>query len=187
MTKRFLRAAVVSLALVAGVGGAAAQEPPPAAQPQGRIGPDLAPAEVQRLFDAYAIVQAQEMLTLTDAQYAQFLTRLKALQEMRRRNQQARNTILLDLRRMTQPGVPADEPTIRERLRMLYDLDARAAADLRKGYEAIDQVLDVRQQARFRVLEERLERQKLELLLRARQGQRPQVPGRRLPQRPPAM
>ena len=39
--------------------------------------------------------------------------------------------------------------------------------------EAVDQVLDLRQQARFRVFEEQMERRKVELLLRARQANRP--------------
>ena len=47
----------------------------------GLSGGDFTPLEVQRLFDAYALVQAQEMLELSDAQYAQFLTELKALQK----------------------------------------------------------------------------------------------------------
>jgi len=44
---------------------------------------------------------------------------------------------------------------------------------LRKGYSSVDEVLDLRQQARFRVFEERIERRKLELLMRARQQNRP--------------
>jgi hypothetical protein len=35
---------------------------------------------------------------------------------------------------------------------------------------ALDEILDVRQQARFRLLEEQLERRKIDLLQRARQG-----------------
>ena len=35
---------------------------------------------------------------------------------------------------------------------------------------AIDQVLDLRQQARFRVFEEQMDRRKLELVMRARQA-----------------
>ena len=37
-------------------------------------------------------------------------------------------------------------------------------------YDALDEVLDARQQARFRIFEERLEARKLDLLMRARQG-----------------
>ena len=49
-------------------------------------------------------------------------------------------------------------------------LDARSAADIKKAYDAIDQILDLRQQAKFRVFEENMERRKLELVTRARQA-----------------
>ena len=41
-----------------------------------------------------------------------------------------------------------------------------------KAYDAIDQVLDLRQQAQFRVFEEQMERRKIELVTRARQANR---------------
>ena len=62
---------------------------------------------------------------------------------------------------------------MRERLKALDELDARAATELAKAYEAINQVLDVRQQAKFRVFEENMENRKLELVMRARQANRP--------------
>ncbi len=40
---------------------------------------DMTPAQVQRLFEAYELVQAEEMLDLTDEQYPQFVARLNAL------------------------------------------------------------------------------------------------------------
>jgi hypothetical protein len=54
----------------------------------------------------------------------------------------------------------------------LREADERGAAELKRAYEAVDETLDVRQQARFRVFEERMEQQKLELLMRARQNAR---------------
>ena len=66
----------------------------------------------------------------------------------------------------------ADEASITARLKLLRDEDERAAADLRRGYDAIDETLDITQQARFRIFEERMEQQKLELLTRARQNAR---------------
>jgi hypothetical protein len=152
------------------------------AAPQGRPSPDslppsgLNPAEVARLLDAYVLVQAQESLQLSDTQYGQFVSRMKTLQEVRRRNQQARQRILQDLGRLAgQANQPAsDEGAIRERLKALADHDERAAAELRQAYEALDGVLDVRQRARFRIFEERMERHKLELLMKARQAHRAQ-------------
>jgi hypothetical protein len=133
------------------------------------------------MLDAYALVQAETALELRDGQYGEFVTRLKRLQETRRRNQQDRNRQIQDLRRMTQPrgaaGPPQqppakreDDSVIAERLKALKEHDARAAAELSRAYDALDEILDVRQQARFRAFEENLERRKIDLLMRARRG-----------------
>jgi len=70
---------------------ASAQEPQSAPQRPPAQAPATEPAqptaaEVQVLFDAMVVVQAQKALSLTDAQYPQFVGRLKALQDTRRRN-----------------------------------------------------------------------------------------------------
>ena len=153
---------------------------------------DLSRAEIQRLFDAYLVMEAQQALGLTDQQYPQFLTRLKTLQDTRRRNQQERNQLMGQLQRLTNPRQPGrgDEAQMKERLTALHDLEARNAAEMRKAYAALDEVLEVRQQARFRVFEEQIERRKIELLTRARQQNRPnqqgpaQGPARRPPPQP---
>lgn len=123
------------------------------------------------MLDAYAVVQAQEALQLNDSQYAPFVGRLKKLQETRRRNQQAHNQIIQELRRLAGPQVTAavDEVAIRDRLKALHDLDDRSALELRRAYDAVDEILDLRQQARFRMFEDMIERRKLDLLMRARQ------------------
>ena len=132
----------------------------------------LSPGEVVAMLDAYAVVQAQDALQLNDTQYGPFVGRLKKLQETRRRNQQARNQIIQELRRLAGPQATAlsDEAAIRERLKALRELDDRSALEIRHTYDALDEVLDVRQQARFRIFEEQIERRKLDLLMRARQG-----------------
>ena len=128
-------------------------------------------AELQRLFDAYTVMQAQEALQLDDAQFGQFLPKLKALQDTRRRNEVARNQLVAELGRMTAPGTAGfDEAAVKERMRALLDLEVRAAEELRRAYDTIDQQLDVRRQARFRVFEQNMERRKLQLMLRARRG-----------------
>jgi hypothetical protein len=149
----------------------------PAPMPEGPppLGPggNFSPAEIQRLFDAYALVQAQETLRLDDQRYGQFVSRLKVLQETRRRLQQERQRRLQELLRLSNQPDPVDENLLRDRVRALADHDERASAEVRKAYDGVDQVLDVRQQARFRVFEEQMERRKLELLMRARQANRP--------------
>jgi hypothetical protein len=129
--------------------------------------PALTNAELIDMLDTYAIVQAQKALELGDAQYGQFVTRLKRLHQVRRQNTRIRNQILQDLRQLTRSPT-TDDQTLRARMKALDEHDARAAAELRRAYDAMDEVLDARQQARFRLFEERLERQKLDLLMRAR-------------------
>jgi hypothetical protein len=176
MTRFGISALVLLLALAGPVAGAQ-----PAAE-----GGRMTPAQVQQLFDAMLVMQAQDALGLNETQYAQFLTRLRALQETRRRHQQQRNKLLNDLQRLTSPrtALPADaDAQIRERLKTLQELEDRLAAETRRGYDAIDAVLDVRQQARFRVFEEQIERRKLELVSRARQNPNRASPPRRPPGR----
>ena len=149
------------------------------AQPPGRAGrgaagaenPGVSPAEVQKMFDAYALMQAQEQLKIGDEQFAQFLTRYKALQDLRRRHLQERARVVMEMRQMLNRPDP-DDAQLKERTKTLQDLDARSSVDIRKAYDAIDQILDVRQQAKFRVFEELMERRKLELVTRARQANR---------------
>jgi hypothetical protein len=177
-----LAATFLSTALFAATPAAAQQQLPPAPAPvPGAAAGDPAPlsaGQIQRWFEAYTVLQAQDALKLSEAQYGKFVTRLKSLQETRRRHQQARNQILSELRKLTnpQPGataaVAADDGQIAERLRALRDEDDRGTAELRKSYEGVDETLDLHQQARFRVFEERMEQQKLELLMRARQNAR---------------
>ena len=160
--------------------------PPPGGGPlPGLDNGDLSRGEIQRLFDAYLVMEAQQALALTDQQYPQFLTRLKTVQDTRRRNQQERNQLMGQLQRLTNPRQPGrgDEAQIKERLTALQELESRNAAEMRKAYNALDEVLDVRQQARFRVFEEQIERRKIELLTRARQQNRPNQQG---PNQPPA-
>lgn len=141
---------------------------------QGQRRDPMSAAEVIRILDSYALVQVQQALQLDDSQYAGFVTRLKTLQELRRRNQQARNQALGELRRLSGPQarLPIDEAAVTDRLKALRALDDRAAGELRAAYDALDEVLTVRQRARFRLFEEQLERRKLDLIMRARQGAR---------------
>jgi len=132
--------------------------------------PAITPAEVQRMFDAWALVQAQDALNLSEAQYGPFVTKLKALQDTQRRHQQARMQLLADLRR-TLNGTGA-EGTVRDKLKSLREEEDRSAADIRRAADEVDTVLSVEQQARFRLFEERMEARKLELLLKARQNAR---------------
>jgi len=133
--------------------------------------PAVTPNEIQRMFDAYALVQAQDQLHLNDDQYARFLVRFKSLQEVRRRALQEHTRLIGELRRLLMQGQP-DETQLKERMQELQEVDSRAVADVKKAYDGLDQVLDVKQQAHLRVFEEQMERRKIELITRARQANR---------------
>ena len=124
------------------------------------------------MFDSYALIQAQDQLKISDEKFPQFLSRFKALQDVRRRNLIERLRIVQELRRLSNDP-QSDETQMKERLKVLDELDARTQGEVTKAFDAINQVLDVRQQAKFRVFEENMERRKLELVTRARQANRP--------------
>ena len=167
------RAAIIGVLALALAPSAAAQRgraqrPGPA---DGADAPIGSPAEIQRMFDSYALIQAQDFLKISDEKFPQFLTRFKTLQDTRRRNMQERFRIVQELRRLSNASQP-DDTQMMDRLKALDDLDARTQVEVARGYESINQVLDVRQQAKFRVFEENMERRKLELVTRARQANR---------------
>jgi hypothetical protein len=139
----------------------------------------ITPAQIQKWFEAFTVLQAQDRLQLSEAQYFKFVQRLRALQETRWNHQQAHQRILNDLRKLTNPQAGSnDEAAIAERLKALRDEDAAAVVDVNKAYDAVDETLDMRQQALFRIFEDQVEQQKLELLIRARQNARALARGR---------
>lgn len=174
---RLLTPAVVLTIALVQAAGVSAQDRPAPADRGGRGGQVVRPAELAAMLDAYTLMQAQNALQLSDEQYGPFVTRLKRLQENRRRNTQIRNRLLQELRTMTGQNATADDNVLKEKLRALREHNLQAAAALQRDSEAIDEILDVRQQARFRLLEERVERQKLDLLMRSRRAVTP-APGR---------
>lgn len=172
-----MRATMLVAVLMLGEGGggaavAAQQAPAPAVAAPDADAQGVSAGEIQRLYDAYALVQAQDALQLSDEHYVRFVARLKALQETRRRHFVTRNRILQDLRRLTNESTAADEAALRDRLKALRDEEERGAAELRQAQDGVDELLDVRQQAKFRLFEEQMDRKRLDLLMRARQNVR---------------
>jgi Spy/CpxP family protein refolding chaperone len=176
---RPLICAVLLTASLAPIAPVYAQAPPNGTAEE----PTVTPFELQRLFDSYALLQAQDQLKISDEQYGRFLPRFKALQDVRRQMLQQRARALAEIRRMLADS-STDEAQIKDRLKQLQDIESRGQADVRKASDAIDQVLDLRQQAQFRIFEEQMERRKIELVTRARQANRanrPQRQGERVP------
>jgi hypothetical protein len=165
MKTQRLALACLTLLCAAVTVGAYAQQPDGARRGRGRP----TPAEVQELFDRYTLTQAREVLQLSDAQATDFESRMKQLHQTRRRNHQERLQLLRQLNRiLDEPKI--DEAELRRALQVLDEHDGRAAAELKSAYAAVDEVLDLRQRARYRLLEERLEQRKFDLLMRARQN-----------------
>lgn len=123
----------------------------------------VAPGELQRLFDAYFVANIQDALGLSDDQYSQIIPMLKHLQQVRREHQQRRRDGLRELRQLS-VSAGSDDAQLREHLKVLADVDERFAQEQRKVVAGIDGLLNVRQQARFRVYEEEMERRKLDLI-----------------------
>lgn len=149
---------------------------------------DLSAGEIQQLFDAMLLMQAQKVLALDEAQMARFVPRLQDLQGTRRRAQRERAQVIAELQRLSAQRADEEstqnEAALAKSLDALKALDAKSHADLRRAYDAVDEVLTPWQRARFRVLEEQIERRKLDLISRARQAtDRPA--GRVPPRRPP--
>jgi hypothetical protein len=177
LTKQMPRARQFFLTIAIAI-GALAMVPLSVQAAQGRATPapgpaedTVTPAEIQRLFDAYVVMQAQQALQLSDDQFPRFLARVKTLQDVRRKGQAQRNRLLQELRRLSQ--TTGQDESLRTQLKALSDLDARVETEVRQALEGVDQVLDLRQQARFRLFEEQMERRKVDLLMRARQANRP--------------
>jgi len=177
---RCLPALALALAMMPAVAvpAAAAQGRERPLRPNAKAGAALedagvTPAEIQRMFDSYALMQAQEQLKISDDQFPKFLPRFKALQDVRRQGLMQRTRVLSVLRQMLNAPQPPDEGQLRDHLKQLDEIESRTNAEAKKALDAIDQVLDVRQQAKFRVFEENMERRKLELVTRARQANRP--------------
>lgn len=137
-----------------------------AAQQARSEGAAVDPTELARLFDAYTVMQAQEVLDLDETRFGPFVSRLRALQELRRRHLRERAVVLRGMRQLLQ--TPGNDAQLQEKLDALARLDATTRADELKARDAVDEILDVRQRARFRLLEQQLELRKLELVNRAR-------------------
>jgi hypothetical protein len=179
MTHRTLRTILVLVALTCIVPPVAAQD----GQRRSRPGQDT-PTSIDdaalstkdsialaNALDQYAMVQAQRTLELSEPQYAQFVPLLRELQQLKRKNFQARNRLLQELRRQVRGrgGQPeADDATLTATLQKLRENEERAAGELKTAYEALDAVMTPRQRARFRLFEEQIEARKLELLMNAR-------------------
>lgn len=132
-------------------------------------GPGVPVHELQQMFDAFALVQAQQVLQLSDEQYQRFFVRMNRLQELRRQHTRQRMRLINELKRMAGPQGTAGDDALTAQIAALDALDAKFSAELRGARAAIDEALTVRQRAAFRFFQEDMERRKIDFLTRARQ------------------
>jgi hypothetical protein len=188
--KRVLRTTrnLLLACVIAGVSSAqamASQDPPRQAAPGGRQGgqrgrlpaarPGMPVPQLQAMFDAYALVQAQRALQLSNDQYDRFVSRMTRLQDVRRKHMQQRMRLLGELRRKWRPET--EEAELVTLTKQIDDLDATFDTEQRTARRAVDEVLTPRQGAFLRFFEEDMERQKIDFITRSRQNPVP-APGR---------
>jgi hypothetical protein len=146
-------------------GGVRSRQEPPSAE--GRT-----VAEVEQLFDAYVARQARQFLRLTPDQMRDFGPRLRQLQMTRRRTARQRQMLLRELNDLTRAPGAQDDEAVAAKMAALDQQSLTASQQLRAAYQAVEEVLTVQQRGRLRVFEQQMERQKLELMARAREAAR---------------
>jgi hypothetical protein len=149
------------------------QRPPDQVPPRGgraagtgREAGGLRPEDVQAVLDGAEIAMAEKQIAPSDSQYAPFIQGLRKLQVARRQHLMQRQRLLGELRRLMNQQ-EADEAAIDAQTKKLDEMERQSYAATQDALAVIDSVLDVRQRARFRLLEEQLEARKLQLLSRA--------------------
>lgn len=140
--------------------GPRAQPQRPALPPLGR---GMNAMQLQQYLDAVALTQSREHLKMTDDQYGAFAPRLLRLQNLRRRLMQARRQAMGELNQLLSADSPNDEAII-AKVKAFDETNRRGGEELVKAFQELDAVLTPWQRGRFRVLEEQMERRKLELL-----------------------
>lgn len=155
------------------VQGAVPRGNPPAADPATPQGEPITPAYIQAMFEAMTLMEAERFMTLTPEQYPVFVQRIRRLQEARGQQMRRRIRAINELRALANPqSGRGDDATIEAKLKELDAIDKDGRAAIRKAADELDQLLSARQRARFRLLEENMERKKLDFLTKARQNGR---------------
>lgn len=157
-----------ALLLVAGVAAATTTS-----QRQGAERPNR--EELQGMMEAYVLSKLQDALELTDEQFGRMVVAQKKLSDVRREHRRRRGEALRDLREiLRRPDTSEDE--IQPILDELEELRADFQEEEKARYRDIDAILDIRQRARYRILEVELQR-RLQQLIRRVRNREPPDPG----------
>jgi hypothetical protein len=123
--------------------------------------------EVEGMVDAYIISKLQEALILSDEAFGRMVVAQKKMQETRRSYRRERNEVLREMRQALRRE--AGEEELGPLLSRLDDLHQKFLEDERARYRDIDAILDVRQRARYRILEGEIQRRLSQLIRESRQ------------------
>lgn len=130
----------------------------------------FSPAYIQQMFDTMAIMEAERFLPLTPERSPAFVQRLRRLQEARMQGNRRRGRVMNELRSLVGPQASADvsDSVIDAKLKELAAADADGYAGIHKALDDLDVGLSPRQRARYRMLEEQVERRKIDFLTKVR-------------------
>jgi Spy/CpxP family protein refolding chaperone len=130
------------------------------------------------MFDAMLITQAESFVGLTTDQFPAFVARVKRLQDTKIQQTRRFNKAFNELRQLVNtpgPGKPDDmdpkakDAAIEAKLKELDTIDAEGDAARAKALEAVNQLLTPVQRAKYRLLEDNLEKRKMDFLIKVRQ------------------
>jgi hypothetical protein len=132
----------------------------------------MSPVYIQQMFDTMAIMEAERFLPLNNEQYPVFVQRLRRLQETRMQSNRRRTKALNELRALVGPQAQPDvaDSLIDAKLKELAAAEVEGAAAVRKALDDLEAGLTTRQRARYRLLEENVERRKIDFLTKVRGG-----------------
>jgi Spy/CpxP family protein refolding chaperone len=157
-TRKFLRA-LVSLSVLSIAIGATAQNRDRNPQPNRE--------EVEGMMEAYVLSKLQDSLGLTDEQFGSMVVAQKKLSDTRRAYRRDRMQVLRQMRQTLQRE-QAGESELNPLLSQLDTLKADFLTNEENRYAAIDTILDIRQRARYRILEVELQRRLAQMMRQVR-------------------
>jgi hypothetical protein len=133
--------------------------------------------ELEGMMDAYILSKLQDALGLSDEAYGRMVVAQKKLQDLRRDYRRTRMEVLRQIRQDLGRDT-AGEEELQPLLDELERVRSEFVSEEQARYRAIDELLDVRQRARYRILETEIQRRLGQLIGQVR---RPNVPKRRQP------
>lgn len=124
--------------------------------------------EVEGLIDAYVLSKLQDALVLSDEQFGRMVVAQKKMQDARRTYRRSRNEVLRQMRQALRREA-AGEAELPPLLSRLEELHQTFLEEEHARYRDIDAILDVRQRARYRILEGEIQRRLQQLIRQSRE------------------